>query len=64
MKTYRKDIIATLTMKLSLLFLLWFVCFKPIEKTKIPTVEHFLGVVSTNYNNSVENHNLNTNSKL
>ena len=47
MKSFKKDIIATLLLKLSLLFLLWFICFKPIEKNKTTPLTHFLGPVLT-----------------
>ncbi len=38
----KHDILLTLSLKFSLLFLLWFFCIKPIERHPIDTQSHFM----------------------
>ena len=38
----KRDILLTLSLKFSLLFLLWFFCIKPIERHPIDTQSHFM----------------------
>ncbi len=43
MKSLSRDVVLTLIIKLSLLFILWFVCFKGVEKPSKNAQQWLLG---------------------
>jgi hypothetical protein len=51
-KPLTRDILLTLIVKFSLLFLLWFVCFKNVEKPNKNTAQWLLGSIKHNTKNN------------
>lgn len=45
MKPLTRDILITLSIKFSLLFLLWFLCFKNVEKSRQSNEQWLLGTI-------------------
>jgi len=65
MRTFARDIQITLLVKLTLLFILWFICFKNTKKPSIDSEQWMLGknVVASKSHNINTKHNDKNNQK-